>query len=70
MPPGNVNGSTATCPAGKKILGGGYYSFDGTVAVTYSGPSDGKDGNWHVDAKNIDTKDASIQAFAICATIS
>lgn len=69
MGPGSINGSTAQCSPGKKALGGGYYAFDGTVVVTYSGPT-GSGTDWHVDAKNVDNKDATIQAFVICANVS
>jgi Collagen triple helix repeat (20 copies) len=68
--PGGTNGSTAQCPAGKKVLGGGYYAFDGMVVVSYSGPNTLQDTSWHVDAKNVDSKDATIQAFVICANVS
>jgi hypothetical protein len=49
------------------VLGGGYYS-SGTMNVTYSG-SLMSDGNWHIEAKNIDNQVGTIQAVVICAKI-
>ena len=65
---GGTNGSTANCPAGKKVLGGGYYIYDATMIASYSGPI--SDSAWHVDVKNIDNKQGDVQAVAICANVS
>ena len=68
--PGQINGSTAQCPAGKKALGGGFYASGGTIAVTYSGPIGAANTDWHVEAKNVDNQNAELQAFVICASVS
>jgi hypothetical protein len=67
--PGLGNGSTATCPAGKKVVGGGYaYSpTDVPVIVSWSAPS--ADTMWHVDVKNTGNQSIELQAYAICATV-
>ena len=68
--PGQINGSTAQCPAGKKALGGGFYASGGTIAVTYSGPIGAANTDWHVEGKNVDNQNAELQAFVICASVS
>jgi hypothetical protein len=68
--PGLINGSTAQCSTGKKVLGGGYYASGGLVDITFSGPSGLTDTNWHVEGKNVDNQSVDLQAFVICANVS
>ncbi len=63
---------TVSCPAGKKVLGGGFnIETPDFVKVFASDPSDGH-GNlistgWHVMVKNTDTAGRQTTAIAICA---
>jgi hypothetical protein len=61
---------TAVCPAGSKVLGGGFEYTAGTngVAVTQSRAT--ADDTWTVTADEINNVPSSwsVQAFAICVT--
>lgn len=65
--PGFTNGNTATCPAGKKVLGGGYSASSTSLHVNYSQPT--TDANWHVDAKNDGNQNETLVVMAICAAV-
>jgi len=65
----------ATCPAGKKLIGGGYvpniHLPDGYVAMTASGPSVDKT-TWVAKAMEVKPYDPvwEIEAWAVCATVT
>lgn len=67
--------ATATCPAGKQVVGGGAKVIGGTVliAVTESAPApanaEGKRTAWTAVAKEsgVSGSNWSLEAFAICA---
>jgi Collagen triple helix repeat (20 copies) len=65
--PGQTNGSTATCSAGKKLLGGGYDIGNAWMSVSWSAPA--SDNAWHVEVKNTDNTQGGVQAVAICANV-
>ena len=64
---GQAGLSTANCPAGKRVVGGGY---DGAVflALDEDMPINGGSG-WFVLAKNVDSVPGYFHAYAICATV-
>jgi hypothetical protein len=70
--PGTSDVSTALCPAGSKVIGGGFYSdawLDGGLYVTDQGPlTDGT--GWSIDFYNSVNAlgNAFIQAYAVCAS--
>jgi hypothetical protein len=64
--PGQHGSASATCPAGKKVLGGGGGS-EGTIPITDLGPIN--DGTWIVTARNDTASPVSIKAIAICANV-
>src|SRR5829696_7465913 len=65
----------ATCPEGKKLIGGGYvpniHLPEGYVAMTASGPSVDKS-TWIAKAMEVKRYDAvwEIEAWAVCATVT
>jgi hypothetical protein len=69
---GAVSNVTVSCPAGKKVLGGGFnIETPEDVKIFASDPSDGK-GNlistgWHVMVRNAGTVARQTTAIAICA---
>jgi hypothetical protein len=58
----------AYCPAGKKVVGGGYVFFFGgpTVPIRTNLPSVTLD-SWIVSGTNFEGTDWSVSAIAICA---
>jgi hypothetical protein len=69
--PGNEATSVAPCPAGSKVIGGGFYSIawlDGGLYVTDQGPLDDGSG-WFMDFYNSASAldNADVQAYAVCA---
>jgi hypothetical protein len=72
VPGGATQSVHASCPAGKKVLGGGFdIETPDEVKVYSSEPSDGH-GNliangWDVLVHNIDTQGRQTTAIAICA---
>lgn len=72
VPGGATQSVHATCPAGKKVLGGGFsIETPDEVKVFHSDPSDGQgnlvDNGWDVMVHNIDTQGRQTTAIAICA---
>lgn len=69
---GSTANVTVSCPAGKKVLGGGFnIETPDDVKVFASDPSDGQ-GNlistgWHVMVRNAGTAGRQTTAIAICA---
>ncbi len=66
---------TATCPAGKTLVGGGARSSNPAAWVTTSGPGTvtaGKATSWVADAEEVGSIGSSTQwtltVYAICAT--
>jgi hypothetical protein len=71
IPPGSADTSVAPCPAGSKVVGGGFYSdawLNGGLYVTDQGPLDDGSG-WYMDFYNSASAstDAFVQAYAVCA---
>ena len=72
VPGGSTQSVHVNCPAGKKVLGGGYdIETPDEVKVYSSEPSDGHgnliDNGWDVMVHNIDTQGRQTTAIAICA---
>jgi len=72
VPGGATQSVHATCPAGKKVLGGGFdIETPDEVKVFSSEPSDGHgnlvDNGWDVMVHNIDSQGRQTTAIAICA---
>ncbi len=67
--PGNIGTATATCPAGKRALGGGYSATGvGRARVFQSGPP-GNGTFWLVSAENTAAAgNISVLALAMCAS--
>ena len=71
----NIGSATASCPAGKKVLGGGFQGLTGnTTNVSHnmpkplSPPATGfSDTEWQVTLYNADPFTLSFTVFAICA---
>jgi len=65
---GQAGLSTANCPAGKRVVGGGYA---GTVFVAPDEDMPINSGSgWFVLAKNVDSVPGYFHAYAICATVN
>jgi len=72
VPGGATQNVHASCPAGKKVLGGGYnIETPDEVKVFSSDPTDGHgnviDNGWDVMVHNIDSQGRQTTAIAICA---
>ena len=72
VPGGATQSVHASCPAGKKVLGGGFdIETPDEVKVFSSEPTDGHgnviDNGWDVMVHNIDTQGRQTTAIAICA---
>jgi hypothetical protein len=63
-----VNGA-ASCPAGKKVLGGGF-DADGLNVSASSPYSNGLGWYWYVSAYNPNATTRTLTVFAVCATVS
>ena len=62
-----VNGVTAGCPAGKTVLGGGFWTETGAVKVDWSYPL----GNsWGGRAYNTSDGELDWKIYAVCGTVS
>jgi hypothetical protein len=62
---------TATCPASKRVIGGGGFLSNPNIAVTINEPSDRTGTGWTFGGQNVTNKDQStaIEAWAICAIV-
>jgi hypothetical protein len=72
VPGGATQSVHVDCPAGKKVLGGGFsIETPDEVKVFHSEPSDGHgnlvDNGWDVMVHNIDSQGRQTTAVAICA---
>ena len=72
VPGGATQSVHVNCPAGKKVLGGGFdIETPDAVKVFSSEPTDGHgnviDNGWDVMVHNIDTQGRQTTAIAICA---
>ena len=72
VPGGATQSVHVNCPAGKKVLGGGFdIETPDEVKVFSSEPTDGHgnviDNGWDVMVHNIDTQGRQTTAIAICA---
>jgi hypothetical protein len=64
--PGQLGGAAVTCPAGKKVIGGGGGS-EGNTPITAMGQ--GNDSTWVVEARNDEAFPVKVSATAICARV-
>jgi hypothetical protein len=64
--PGQTGGAQVSCPAGKKVIGGGGGS-ESVVAISAMGQIN--DSTWAVIAKNLEASPAKLSAIAICANV-
>jgi len=64
--PGQVGGAQVTCPAGKKVMGGGGGS-EGKTPITAMGQIN--DSTWAVVARNDEAFPVKVSAHAICAQV-
>lgn len=72
VPGGSTQSVHVDCPAGKKVLGGGFnIETPDDVRIFSSDPSDGHgnliDNGWNVMVHNIGTQGRQTTAIAICA---
>ena len=70
--PGVTDITTAACPAGKTVLGGGYgwVGLDQNVVINVSAHTGGHDG-WFAQGQNPSAAgSARVYAYAICAQVS
>ena len=72
VPAGATQSVHVDCPAGKKVLGGGFsIETPNDVSVFHSEPSDGQgnriDNGWDVMVHNTGTQGRQTTAIAICA---
>lgn len=64
----NVDVARVSCPAGKKVLGGGYIApSNGSILVQQSYPS--SDDAWTVVVKNTGSARTNFEAWAVCAAV-
>jgi len=64
--PGQLGGAQVTCPAGKKVMGGGGGS-EGNTPITAMGQIN--DSTWAVSARNDEAFPVKVSAHAICANV-
>ena len=66
--PGGSNVSVATCPAGTKVIGGGYFFgyVNGGITVETSGPLNDGSG-WLAGFGNGGGSSGEATAYAVCA---
>jgi hypothetical protein len=67
LAPGQAAAAIASCPGGKKAIGGGIDS-DAALGLETSNPVN-NDTQWRVVAKNVDSSSSSFSAYAVCATV-
>jgi hypothetical protein len=72
VPGGTTQSVHVDCPAGKKVLGGGFnYETPDDIKIYSSDPSDGHgnlvDHSWDVMVRNAGTQARQTTAIAICA---
>ncbi|MFF4448505.1 hypothetical protein [Streptomyces sp. NPDC001502] len=58
----------ATCPAGKKVIGGGFFGNGAKLLTIRSFPGSGNT-SWIVTVQNTDTVPLGFSAYAICANV-
>ena len=64
--PGETADVTATCPAGSKVVGGGFFQGNDYVTITASHPY--STDSWRVSGRNDDDWNQNLWADAICMT--
>jgi hypothetical protein len=57
----------ATCPSGKKVLGGGAQGGSQPFAFRYVGTAD--DNHYFATAKNLGTQADTLHVWAVCANV-
>ena len=67
IPALNSAGVTCNCPAGTKVLGGGWQGSN--LDVTQSSPTDVTGLGWYVFANNVLPTNSNLFVYAICARI-
>jgi hypothetical protein len=66
--PGDVNAAGASCPAGSKVVGGGFMWSYETSGLTVQGSGPNAAGSaWVAALYNGGTIDATVNAYAVCA---
>ena len=65
---GAVIGATATCPTGKKLVGGGAATNNVNIVIMQSYPDLGGN-SWQVIAESTSRQLASVAAYALCAYV-
>ena len=69
--PGRTSQSTATCPAGKKAISGGYETgSSANVTLNRTGPSSAAATGWYVRITNNDAARKDWNAQAICVNVA
>jgi len=64
------NSGTAHCSAGKRPIGGGYFSNSENIRIVHDYPNGARDG-WFILAYNSDLFSTwQVEAYAICANVS
>lgn len=66
LAPGAIDGAAAECPAGQRVLSGGYSMISGGAEVFVDRPSDA-DGAWIVLFHNYSTTSGDLTVYAYCA---
>ena len=65
---GELKGSTATCPAGKRVIGGGASSGNQPLAFRFLGTAG--DTTYLAIAKNVGAQADTLYVWAVCATVA
>ena len=65
---GEQKGSTATCPAGKRVIGGGASTSTQPLAFRWLGPAG--DTTYLATARNVGTQADTLYVWALCATVA
>ena len=66
--PGSISQASVSCPAGKKILGGGAATFGDGMSLVSSRPYDSGTA-WFATATNASAVNGSVVAYSMCAIV-
>jgi hypothetical protein len=64
---GSFGGTAVPCPAGQKLLGGGFNTANSSLNATTNRPIPGE--AWEAGAYNASGGTLSIQVYAVCGTV-
>jgi hypothetical protein len=64
IPAGELGGASAACPAGSKVLGGGFYE---SIGEAFGSGFTGDGNAWFETVDNISGIDITVNAYAVCA---